>query len=97
MPRASGVLTHQGKPRQEIDLVPPEPPETDGAARRIDRNAMPPAVCPDGSPPAISDVDSQCEGRPEPTGLPGTSILDELTKIRQENAPQPPGQTGGEA
>jgi transposase InsO family protein len=89
-------LTHQGKPRQEVDLVPPEPPETDAAARRIDRNAMPPAVCPDGSPPTISDVDSQCKDRPEPTGLPGTSILDELTRIRQESAPEPPGQAGGE-
>ena len=90
-------LTHQGKPRQEVDLVPPEATEHDGAVLRSDRNAMPPAVCPDGSPQTVSEVNSQCESRPDPVGPAGTSILDELTKIRQGSDPQTPGQAGGEA
>jgi transposase InsO family protein len=90
-------LTHQGKPRQEVDLVPPEAAGQDATAGRSDQNAMPPAVCPDGSPKMTSAIDSRSESQLEPAGSPGTSILDELTKIRQGSAPQAPGQAGGES
>jgi transposase InsO family protein len=90
-------LTHQGKPRQEVDLVPPEAAGHDALARGSDQNAMPPAVCPDGSPEITSAIDSQCESRPEPAGSPGTSVLDELTRIRHGSDAHSPGETGGEA
>ena len=90
-------LTHQGKPRQEVDLVPPEVSEQDTEAGRRDRAAMPPAVCPDGSPRSASEVKSQCESQPQPPVPPGRSVLDELTKIQQGSNPPAPGETGGEA
>jgi transposase InsO family protein len=90
-------LTHQGKPRQEVDLVPPEVPEHDAAPGRLDRNAMPPPVCPDGSLQTTPEVDPPCQRQPERAGLPGTSVLDELIRIRRGSDAKAPGQTGGEA
>jgi hypothetical protein len=90
-------LTHQGKSRQEVDLVPPEVSEQDIAVRRLDRAAMPPAVCSDSSPRTTPEIDLPCESQLQPSGSPGTLVLDELTKVRQGCDAPVPGQTGGEA
>ena len=88
-------LTNQGGSRQEIDLVPPASPEHKGVATR---SAMPPAVCPDGSPEPMPAVDPHVEGGTDSVGPLGASVLDELTRPRPEGDRSAPGkEEGGEA
>jgi len=90
-------LTNQSGSRQEIDLVPPAASEQATAAAQSDGAAMPRAVCPDGSPEPIPVVNPHAEGQSDSAGLPGTSVLDKLTRPRPDgDRPAPIGE-GGEA
>ena len=77
-------LTQEGQQRREVDLAPPAQATTD--------NAMPPPLCPDGSP---SGEESGTSGGDEPA--PGTSPLDDfLPAVGEHRPPDEPGDDAGE-
>ncbi len=88
-------LTSQGGSRHEIDLVPPGASEHAAAAAPSDRAPMPRAVCPDGSLEPIAPVDQKADGQTDSAGSPGTSVLDELTRLRPDSKGLVPGHEGG--
>src|SRR5262249_48624373 len=89
-------LTGPGGARQEVDLVSPVSSDQAEEAVVLHRAALPPAVCPDGSPQPANPADPACAPGTDTDGPPGATIVDELARIRQSTA-QAPGRPGGEA
>lgn len=69
-------LTQDGQQRREVDLAPPAQATTD--------NAMPPPVCPDGSPAAGEETTSGTHGDER---APGVSPLDDFLSPRADHEP----------
>jgi len=86
-------LTHEGEPRQEVDLVPPATQDDDATAQE-GRNAIPRPVCPDGSPAAAPGTDHPRESS---ANQAGTSVADELGRSRPESDGPATEQAGGES
>jgi hypothetical protein len=64
------ILRQADGPREEIDLVEPQPSRSGSAEG--ERETLPPSVCPDGSPTTLWQVGSG------DASLPGQSPVDEL-------------------
>jgi len=72
------ILRQAGQPREEIDLVDPNAGQSP-RQEQVNEDALPSALCPDGSPTSLWQVSTG------DTALPGTSPLDEL--LHPGNAP----------
>jgi transposase InsO family protein len=72
------VLCQADGPREEIDLVDPQPSRS--RSPEGERETLPPSVCPDGSPTTLWQVDSG------DASLPGQSPVDELPQADDPSA-----------
>jgi hypothetical protein len=78
------VLRQADSPREEIDLVDPQP--SADRPPEGERETLPPSVCPDGSPTSAWPMDDR------DAGLPGQSPVDELPRAEDLSAsPREPG------
>jgi len=72
------ILRRAGKEREDIDLMAARPSETPPAPSGETEDALPPSVCPDGSPATLWQHQSR-----DPA--PGTSPLDEIPTAGDED------------
>jgi hypothetical protein len=70
-------LTRDGEQRREVDLAPP--------AQATPGNAMPPPLCPDGSPAGEEFGADGADGEAGVEPAPGTSPLDDFLPPRGGN------------
>ena len=75
------ILRQAGQPREEIDLVDPARPEKREENTRVE--ALPRAICPDGSPTSLWQVSTSDEA------LPGCSPIDAMSLPLNPAALQP--------
>ena len=82
------ILTREGQPREEVDLVSPEgalPTAPVGVAGQVPAES----VCPDGSPP-VGVAEALCGGESAPGESSLDAALEQLGEGRQEAPPPPP-------
>lgn len=81
------ILRQAGQPREDIDLVDPAA-EKAKRIQDVQGDALPPSLCPDGSPTSLWQVSTS------DASLPGTSPLDGLSRAKA-SASEPPSAEDG--